>query len=545
MLIVLLFSLAVPYAVALLSDPTDAKAAITRTLLAALLPSAIFLLYCRARLVELGLSSASKSSVRTSATGSSLAICPPYQESNETSDLTFARCLLSPSIFTDRIREVVTPLTRALEVTSVHTVTPISAEGFFYPVLFHQKGILVDALDVMVNHTAAPVLSQTASSALAISAIDKLASDGGADIERYCGEIRPALFDLVSSPIVESTVADLEALKLRLSNYVPDDAFRTTIELLLDHLTFNYSHVVWIPQGGTSALVEEKHRFIQDLITPPVREVIKTRDVGPFVALLRAIAGTTPAAFVHYLANAARCRSYHLELFGVPGTYLSRQTFQSLRPSSDTASFTATDLDLHGPNRHADYRRFRRRRGQRYLHLYIRGGTPQINLDHLRVQAGFFERPPGSIGAAAVASFASTVLIVAGGAVVSSGKNPRGDLLAVLLAFPFVAGSIVGLSLGSGPIGGVMLARVGGYATACLSTIAAISALGYARVYAFSGYVLFGSTGGWIALTGASILVSVVLAGAWAFRSMTYGSFLRRVEQSRDDTGGQVFDLVD
>ncbi len=175
------------------------------------------------------------------------------------------------------------------------------------------------------------------------------------------------------------------------------------------------------------------------------------------------------------------------------------------------------------------YSRFRARLGQRYLHLYIRDAKTTLARDRGAVFIGFFERPPGSVAVATTSSVASTILIIAAGYMQAKGLNFNGDIVAVMLAFPFIVASGVGIDRNSGPLSrSVMLAKFGAFATACFSTIAAISVVGYQRFQFGERFSLLGSTGSWLVLVFLSTLTSSLMLGSWISRSALYYSFLRR-----------------
>ena len=118
-----------------------------------------------------------------------------------------------------------------------------------------------------------------------------------------------------------------------------------------------------------------------------------------------------------------------------------------------------------------------RRRGQNYLHLYMRGyGALQKPIRNLEAMAVFKETPPGTQGAATVTALATTVFIWAAGYLISHGEVVgNSDVPALLLALPAIAASYFGFTAdGDSVVGSSLLARASFVLSGVLSVIAII-----------------------------------------------------------------------
>jgi hypothetical protein len=128
---------------------------------------------------------------------------------------------------------------------------------------------------------------------------------------------------------------------------------------------------------------------------------------------------------------------------------------------------TATEEDLSQP-----YGRFQRRRGQRYLHLYMRS-IPERMAGKLHLDVRFYEVPPGSMGSATLAAAASFALtyLVALILPTAAANHPFGsDFPALVLAFPAVAGALVGFETRTTAlVGGTLSSKASAFLTVVMS----------------------------------------------------------------------------
>lgn len=464
---------------------------------------------------------------------------PNRRTTSDPAALNFALAVLRPDVVVDRVFERVEPLTRALRIQATHTITFESPDGAYYPALLQRKGSLIDSLVMWDASDEIPIFSQSRSADFALRSIDALVESYARYPDLYNAALRRDTFKLLAgSPNPDrygagGVVRD-EVLQ-RLSDCLRNDRAYGAISALVKVLTLNYCHTVHIDTESSPQTVRTEYRVMQDLKEAGKSEGFRNKLLAVAVTL-RIATGHRPMRWVHSVSLAARASSYHLQIMGPPGAYLSRQSLSG----TDSAG-APVQLIEHGSGGHVAYSRFRARLGQRYLHLYLRDGSNALLRDRFAVFAGFFERPPGSVAVAAMASAASTALIISAGYIQTVGADPQGDIIAVLLAFPFVVGSISGLDASGGPLGGVMMARVGGLVTAGLSTVAAISILGYERIRWSNEIVLLGSSGSWALLTYASCVTTALLLGSWVNRSYLYYRFLKR-DAAQDFIGTEYVD---
>jgi len=441
--------------------------------------------------------------------------------------LGFLQLILDPRKSVDRITEEVSPLTRALHVQAMHTFSIPQASDVYYPATIQRKGSLIDVLSIRRLGEDCPVLSQRSAAAIAMRAIDSLATyNRGGDSALYPEDLRErahrliggsinATFDGAGGEILSDVLTDYQRL-------LGDTNEFKAIEGALRILCFNYCHVILVNCDQNYATLNVEYRIMQDLRTRSSGYSGMRAFAMQAIMLMRFVAGAHPMRWSYSVSSAIRCSSYHLTVMGPSGTYLSRQKLMAKNPLGCTVSPSAVPGYLA-------YSRFRARLGQRYLHLYIRDAKTILARDHAAVFIGFFERPPGSVAVAATSSVASTILIIAAGYMQANGLKFNGDIVAVMLAFPFIVASGIGIDRNSGPLSrSVMLAKFGAFATACFSTIAAISVVGYQRFQFGEHFQLLGSSGSWLVLVFLSTLTSALMLGSWISRSALYYSFLTR-----------------
>jgi hypothetical protein len=232
---------------------------------------------------------------------------------------------------------------------------------------------------------------------------------------------------------------------------------------LLRKLANCYAIVVAIPQSAKRAqrqtLVVTRD-VIPDLrIAPPGEPLRALRD------RIGALLGARPIKVNVRVGNAAIADSYHLYVQGPDGMYVA---WHDMSVPAELAESDDDGEDLTRP-----YARFQHRRGQRYLHLYMRS-IPERIAEHLHVSVRFYEVPPGSMAAATLAAGASFVLIYLAALILSNSTSSTpalgSDFPALVLAFPAVAGALVGYdNRGSGLVGRTLSAQASAFVTILVS----------------------------------------------------------------------------
>lgn len=191
--------------------------------------------------------------------------------------------------------------------------------------------------------------------------------------------------------------------------------------------------------------------------------------------------------------------------------------------------------------------RLRRRRGQSYVHLYMRGyGQADAPMQGLQMLVQLKEVPPGSRGQAVVTAIATTVLIGTVGYLISHNEIvPNSDLPALALSLPAVAASWFGFtSDGDNLTGSSLLARLSLVGSGALSVIAIILYLSEVPNFtanvgippilgavANSGQAIafLGVTNSaWLVLLAISSINSVYILWRFAIKVRTYSAMLQK-----------------
>jgi hypothetical protein len=146
--------------------------------------------------------------------------------------------------------------------------------------------------------------------------------------------------------------------------------------------------------------------------------------------------------------------SYHLRINGPSDKYvierflrckhcelLARRNWRGARPTPEKSP--RCQHSTSGSGTEDCHFRLPTRRGQSFVHLYMRGyGEVQDPLRGLQLVARFKEVPPGTRAQAVVSAFATTLLVGSIGYMVTHRREtPNSDLATLMLALPAVAAS--------------------------------------------------------------------------------------------------------
>lgn len=225
------------------------------------------------------------------------------------------------------------------------------------------------------------------------------------------------------------------------------------------------------------------------------------------------------------LSIAATAHSYHLFVMGPEGTYVG---WQNLTGKVGLLKSSPPREKLTHP-----YGRFRRRLGQRYLHLYLRSVPPKL-AQGLRLDIKFFELPPGSMAGAALAATANFALVLLIALIlpgtydkISSDGNPLGsDFPALVLAFPAIAGAFVGYDNKSAAlVGGTLSSKLSSLLTIVLS-LAASGLFMAQQAQVLRDHVDHGVLGihdfWWQVVTVGALLNTIYATYTWLARTLSY-----------------------
>jgi hypothetical protein len=395
----------------------------------------------------------------------------------------YVKSVLNLREFRARVVEEITPLRRVLRQKLSITVTAPAtdpAEQLLLPVLLPLKGELEDDLLITVDDNPATTLTHREYLLLTTAAIESLlipavgslnpeqtailrgATDTALRLVAHRGQLTKA-----DQPKVDECANTLIALAPQAGDSL------IVAAVLVRKLANNYAVVAMIPAGkknadkrlGDKCVVTCERNLIPSLQLASARNPLRyLRD------RLGALLGARPIYLSLSVSNAATADSYHLLVTGPDGLYVG---WQNMADPGGLFTQPSVDQNLSEP-----YARFQRRRGQRYLHLYTRS-IPDAMAEKLVLDVRFFEVPPGSMAAATLAAASSFALIylvslILPGTFNASSPSALGsDFPALVLAFPAVAGALVGVDRRpTSLVGGTLSSKASSFLTVILSLCA-------------------------------------------------------------------------
>ncbi|MFI7601167.1 hypothetical protein [Actinoplanes sp. NPDC049681] len=268
--------------------------------------------------------------------------------------------------------------------------------------------------------------------------------------------------------------------------------------------------------------------------------------------------GLRPSQVAIPVILALTASSYHLRLNAPDSKYVFEQRLmcrycRRLVDSSWTGKEPQPELPAphnecsHGPENRSPaspsdgrhYFRMQRRRGQNFVHLYLRGfGSMRPQMEGLQIIARFKEVPPGSRLQSAVTALATTVLVIVVGYLVSNHRvSPGSDYPAVVLALPAVVASWFGIaSERNALVGGSLLARVSLIVSGILSIASIVTYLTTASaapaVAPGPRVSLLGVTHtAWIALSILSLVNFMYIYYRFILKLVHYRDLMRRTTE--------------
>jgi hypothetical protein len=270
----------------------------------------------------------------------------------------------------------------------------------------------------------------------------------------------------------------LNALRTKVS-----DSTRERLRAYLQLLTATYPIVVIVSPASTTA-----GRL---LVTYEVTLIPRSERNG-LEGKLRLALGLRPHQIAIPVDLAYSAQSYHLRINGPTDKYVIRQYLRcrhcgklvrrSWRAESlgvgtpgDSRFCFHTDPVRNGTTRSRHFR-LRQRRGQSYVHLYMRGYASDDAPRNLELLARFKEAPPGSLANAAATALITTLLIAIAGYVSGHIQGTvYSDVPALILALPVAAASWMGITEDSGKlVGSSLLARLSLITSGTLAIISII-----------------------------------------------------------------------
>ncbi|MGC5384396.1 hypothetical protein ACPXCJ_07885 [Micromonospora chalcea] len=262
--------------------------------------------------------------------------------------------------------------------------------------------------------------------------------------------------------------------------------------------------------------------------------------------LLRLGLGLTPDQVGVPLDLALTAGSYHLRVNAPANKYVLKQVLQCRHceelverqweaklPSQETGRCA----HQHGSVQPDHHYRVRRRRGQNFVHLYMRGYAHESpKMRDLALVARFKETPPGARGRATITALATTLLIVVVGNLVSSPQGAQvGGLPALTLALPAIAASWFGMTADrESLVGGSLLARLSLIASGAISVAAVILYLSAVPNESGQNNDTGGSTfvgitdWPWIVLCALSALNLIFISYRFVLKLVHYNDLIKR-----------------
>jgi hypothetical protein len=342
---------------------------------------------------------------------------------------------------------------------------------------------------------------------------------------------------------VEQLVTEIVKTNLGLTETTPE---RRRLERYVRALSNSYPIV---------AVVDRERLLDRRILMKYARSRIPTATRRSFVGFVRMIFGLQPDEVHLYTDLALTAGSYHLRINGPISTYVRDQALRCHHCRKRvTRMWRATVIapdPKRWPNCHheavAEPKRgrlvvppasdsdihFRSRRGQSFVHLYMRERTRgQARLKDLEVWVRFKEAPPGSRALALVTGTFATFLIWMVGYLTSAGQGVGAltPTIAFLLTLPGVVATWFGFRQDGDTLASFsLLARLSLVATGGLSLLSAMLVL-YGRPLRFlSGVGVLGIRDPrWAGLFILSFINTIYILYRFILKVAQYNWFLRK-----------------
>lgn len=485
---------------------------------------------------------------------------PDMQRLDTRGVLAFIDILVNPARYRVRVAETVDFIDRSLrQQVAVEFSIPASAldaKYLYLPVLMPIKGELLDNFRLYdASGQPLPNLSYEETIRLAAVGLTYLlsASDaaGANKTEDEANQIGSIAIDqiVLLGPVarrgridIADTQREIDERVNSLRTKIPS-ATRDRLRAYLEILSITYPIVIMIPKSAITGRL---------LITYELTLIPRAERKG-LEGRFRLALGLRPYQLAMPVNLASTAQSYHLRINGPSDKYVMRQylccrhcgrlvrrnwRLQSLGSDGEHDGKSCMHTHLPGDRpRGSHHFRIRQRRGQSYVHLYMRGyagsGAPR-NLEFL---ARFREVPPGSLANAAATALITTLLIVVAGYLSTHVRGSAySDIPALILALPVAVASWAGISEDSSKlVGSSLLARLSLIVSGMLSVASIVVYLALAPdahlLALLATAAPFGVLGvhdiAWNILLMSSFLNFAYVAFRFAVRG-TYYNYLRR-----------------
>jgi hypothetical protein len=422
-------------------------------------------------------------------------IKPDMQRLDTRGVLTFIDLLANPASYRVRVAESVDFVERGLrQRVGVEFNIPASAldaKYLYLPVLMPIKGELLDNFRLYdASGKSVANLSYEETTRLAAVGLTYLLSGSESANGDEADRAEAVAVDqiVLLGPVARRGRIDISEAQQEVDERI--NALRTTVSdstrerlrAYLKLLSVTYPIVIVI---SPEAMIAGRLLITYELTLIPRAE--RKGWEGRF----RLALGLRPYQLAMPVNLAFTAQSYHLRISGPGDKYVMRQYLccrhcgklvrrnwrsQDAGAKSETPSQNCRHTVLSG-NQTTGKRHFRlrQRRGQSYVHLYMRGYASDDAPRDLQFLARFREVPPGSLANAAATALITTLLIAVAGYLSTHVRGSAySDIPALILALPVAAASWMGINEDAGKlVGSSLLARLSLIVSGLLS-IAAI-----------------------------------------------------------------------
>jgi hypothetical protein len=239
-------------------------------------------------------------------------------------------------------------------------------------------------------------------------------------------------------------------------------------------------------------------------------------------------------------------QSYHLQVEGPTDQYLTGQYLRCRRCETLLSRDPGRNCSHLAASEDPDtYFRLRRRFGQNYAHVYMRGYA-RSGPRPLEILVRFGETPPGTLATAVVTAITTAALIAVVGQLVSDSKHlpdTASDLPALILAFPAFAASWFGFAADTESVlRSSLAARI---SLICSGVISAISVALYLSQYSSETAseegqwsVVGVSEPSWRLLLLLALINLLYVVSLFVIRSAYYQRLLQRSDPEMNHTVG-------
>ena len=409
--------------------------------------------------------------------------------------LAFIDLVANPAHYRIRVAETVDFVERGLrQQVSVEFSVPASAldaKYLYLPVLMPIKGELLDNFRLYdASGTSVANLSYEETTRLAAVGLTYLLSASESANGDEAGQARAAAVDqlVLLGPVARRGRIDISETQREIDECINtlrtkvSASTRERLRAYLRLLSVTYPIVIVIPPRATTA-----GRL---LMTYELTRIPRAEPSG-WEGRFRLALGLRPHQLKIPVNLAFTAQSYHLRINGPDDKYVMRQYLccrncgklvrrnwrsQNSGSESETPVQACGHSVLPGGQATGErHFRLRQRRGQSYIHLYMRGYASGDAPRDLQFLAHFREVPPGSAANAGATALITTLLIAVAGYLSTHVRGSAySDIPALILALPVAAASWMGINEDTGkPVGSSLMARLSLIVSGLLS-IAAI-----------------------------------------------------------------------